>query len=774
MLIKSSAETTLAGRADKEWIFAASRGVDNWCEDPFWISRPNANMQRHSRWLGLTECCCRAAADLLLLRIPHRALELQSAEFKCISTSPVSRVAYPLAAPARQQQQPRSRSRLGQRCSSKRARAAAACGHHLNKELPTLPLTRSVRALALQPNNCMQSASLICKCAQSRAALSTAAAGTAAAAAEAAADGSYPVTDGSPGSGLFVEYSVESVREALKRRRARKAVESSEKFEENSAARPARPAAASAADSAAAARRRKKRQKRPIFKAISDSDLVQIEPSELSSQQLLYLLGRACFLESSASSERCGTAESAAGPAVAPAQWQAIFRSIRRRISEMDVLEITRACQGLAYAKKLLDRAATAARSQTPDAADAATAAAAAAAARRTQWQPALDECCAAFEEVQRQVAKQVHQLQGDCLSRVFYASLKGGFRENGGFVEFVCDEVLSRLDKLRPWHVCRIFQASFSSNVVADGFAVKLGEHLVKNLAFLPAKSISVLIPALVQLRMLENPAQAAKLNVIAGKRFRGLGDPTLLVLWGKPMLFYKILTPVNIVALIKGLIRAEAPTNYAVTKVPDSEESVSGFSEAAEWNAAPTEATADALTVHGANKILLPLKLMELCIRHDYPEVYAALAPSMRSWLGKVRATQVKLACFAPPLEQQHVNAPLVRIAGGEFHLHPSMYGPFLLELSDPLSRTTVEWDTPWLLCPPWNEFEQKAYAEKRRRILQAEGWEVILVPLAPYTEAEDAAAKERYLRGAARKLIPGSLRRNYAETGETVSTF
>lgn len=33
--------------------------------------------------------------------------------------------------------------------------------------------------------------------------------------------------------------------------------------------------------------------------------------------------------------------------------------------------------------------------------------------------------------------------------------------------------------------------------------------------------------------------------------------------------------------------------------------------------------QATADALTVHGANKILLPLKLMELCIRHDYPEV-------------------------------------------------------------------------------------------------------------------------------------------------------
>lgn len=63
------------------------------------------------------------------------------------------------------------------------------------------------------------------------------------------------------------------------------------------------------------------------------------------------------------------------------------------------------------------------------------------------------------------------------------------------------------------------------------------------------------------------------------------------------------------------------------------------------------------------------------------------------------------LQLACFAPPLEQQHVNAPLVRIAGGEFHLHPSMYGPFLLELADPLSRTTVEWDTPWLLCPPWN---------------------------------------------------------------------
>lgn len=36
--------------------------------------------------------------------------------------------------------------------------------------------------------------------------------------------------------------------------------------------------------------------------------------------------------------------------------------------------------------------------------------------------------------------------------------------------------------------------------------------------------------------------------------------------------------------------------------------------------------QATADALTVHGLNKILLPLKLMELCIRHDYPEVRPA----------------------------------------------------------------------------------------------------------------------------------------------------
>lgn len=62
-------------------------------------------------------------------------------------------------------------------------------------------------------------------------------------------------------------------------------------------------------------------------------------------------------------------------------------------------------------------------------------------------------------------------------------------------------------------------------------------------------------------------------------------------------------------------------------------------------------------------------------------------------------------QLTSFAPPLEPQHVNAPLLRVVVAEYYLHPSLYGPFLLELSDPLSREVVEWDKPWLLFPSWN---------------------------------------------------------------------
>lgn len=80
-------------------------------------------------------------------------------------------------------------------------------------------------------------------------------------------------------------------------------------------------------------------------------------------------------------------------------------------------------------------------------------------------------------------------------------------------------------------------------------------------------------------------------------------------------------------------------------------------------------------------------------------------SVARSRTGYISSCAVGVTQLTCFAPPLEQQHINAAFLRIVAAEYYLHPSVYGPFLLELSDPLSRVVVEWDMPWLLVPSWN---------------------------------------------------------------------
>ncbi|KAL8428031.1 hypothetical protein Efla_006937 [Eimeria flavescens] len=553
-------------------------------------------------------------------------------------------------------------------------------------------------------------------------------------------DGSYPVTDKATGSDIFVEYSIESVRKALQMKAARTGVSQTDTLLDDLGFQES--------NNETTRRRRKQPSPNGLFEALPDTELARVNPDDLSIQQLLYVLGRASVLANSTRSS-CGSDKQPGlcGFPLSADKWLALFRSLRRRIHELEPLEITRACQALAYAKNLMTRAP----SLYPNVTNGTV-------AHRSDRSVAEAECCAAFEDMQRVVATHVHRLHGDCLTRIFYASIKGDFPENAGFIEFACAEeslelcikqlwhkriraVIGRLEKLRPWHVFRVFQSSIHSTSIDQDFTVTLGRHLVKNLAYLPAESIGALVPSCVRLGIFNAPSQLAKLNIIAGKRFRGLSDTALLIHLGEPMLSYRLLTPVNLVALLKGLMRAAIPMEYP-------------YREGASVNM---------LEIHKINKVLLPLKLIEMSIRHDNPEVYKALNPSIREWLEKIRATQVKLTCFAPPLEQQHVNGPLIRLVAAEYHLHPSLYGPFLLELSDPLSRTTVEWDMPWWLSPSWTQSTQQTYIQRKHRYLKAEGWQVIALPLQRYLELDSAETRERFLRNATREVIPEFLRRS-----------
>ena len=66
----------------------------------------------------------------------------------------------------------------------------------------------------------------------------------------------------------------------------------------------------------------------------------------------------------------------------------------------------------------------------------------------------------------------------------------------------------------------------------------------------------------------------------------------------------------------------------------------------------------------------------------------------------------------------------------------LHPTVCGPYLLEIADPLGRLVVEWDSSWKLYPPWRQERHQEFVQRKHFHLRAEGWKLLLIPLESYT--------------------------------------
>lgn len=241
--------------------------------------------------------------------------------------------------------------------------------------------------------------------------------------------GSYSLFDRTTSSDPFINCSVKSVKDALQRRVSStgnaknfiRTIDDTENDEKCFLESHQREAEASTNKTA---RGRRQRMKDGLFDAIADSDLANLVPDNLSIQQLLYVLGRACTLANPRHEDSTSTRS-----LLPPGQWQAFFNSLRRRAHELGPIEITRAFQTLAYSKNVMHSGSQGV-GRTAESASLAE-----------EWRLAGGERSLAFEELQRHIAEHVHLLQGDCLSRVVYASLKGGFPENTGFIEFVCEE---------------------------------------------------------------------------------------------------------------------------------------------------------------------------------------------------------------------------------------------------------------------------------------------------------------------------------------------
>ena len=70
----------------------------------------------------------------------------------------------------------------------------------------------------------------------------------------------------------------------------------------------------------------------------------------------------------------------------------------------------------------------------------------------------------------------------------------------------------------------------------------------------------------------------------------------------------------------------------------------------------------------------------------------------------------------------------------------LHPTISGPYLLDLADPLGRVVVEWDTSWKLYPPYRQERHREFVERKHRHLRAEGWKLLVMPLKQFDGSEE----------------------------------
>jgi len=140
--------------------------------------------------------------------------------------------------------------------------------------------------------------------------------------------------------------------------------------------------------------------------------------------------------------------------------------------------------------------------------------------------------------------------------------------------------------------------------------------------------------------------------------------------------------------------------------------------------------------------------LKIVELELRLERPEVHAALAP---------KALHLLHAAHDTPLEPQDniLEMPFVfpelrrLFRSLRVLLHPTLCGPYLLELSDPLGKLLVEWDANWTLYPPWRRTRHKEFVLRKHRHLRAEGWRVLHVPIDQFRALPDDDAKRAFLR-------------------------
>lgn len=425
--------------------------------------------------------------------------------------------------------------------------------------------------------------------------------------------------------------------------------------------------------------------------AIPDDQIASVDPRLLRRDQLIWIVGRAATLQ-----------------IISNHFWRGIKEAIDALgASQLTPSEVCRLVQAFAYAprKALLDG-------------------------------PQLQRLMKAF-------ALRAEEYSDERLARVIYGYGKLAAKRGISlqkFLDFASSEVLERSIKLRGWPSFRILKSVWYLEGANEELRTALVGQAMRRVDSLDLESLRLFVPMLVEVRFHQRPGVISRLNTVFKRKLHTYRTPDLLLQAGLTLLLYDVLKATTVALWFRRLEELRLPLTPGGAEI---------------WQAEAGRTLGPLADAGRDAKNLAALKLAELCLRHERGALRAALPPQVLRLLGAARSTPLEPPEGLELPELPHALGELVRLARrAGLLLHPFLWGPYLLELADPLGRVVVEWDSSWTLYPPWRRAEHREFVRRKHVHLIAEGWRVVCVPLLEFQALGHPEEKLAYFHAFIKK--------------------
>lgn len=290
----------------------------------------------------------------------------------------------------------------------------------------------------------------------------------------------------------------------------------------------------------------------------------------------------------------------------------------------------------------------------------------------------------------------------------------------------------MERALRMRAWQKVRVLRSVWHLPNCSQEFREAMVGQIVRYLSNLDPESWNSLVPMIVEIGFHQRRGVVNRLNTVYKKKLRLWNNAEKLLLSGQGLVMHNLMKTTTFISWISHIHKGRISISYHPAR-----SRLGGLQDS---QPDPAKVT----------KNLQALKLIEMHLRHEMPTVLPRLSPKILRFLGRIQHTPLQPPKSFPMLELAFVFSEVNRLFRAiGLLLHPTIHGPYLLELTDPMGRLVVEWDENWALYPPYRRARHKHFVHQKHLHLQAEGWQVLCLSLADFKTKDTKEEKLAFLQ-------------------------